>query len=91
MVECHEGCTCKPLTVDTLVPQRRFATLNTAVSGAVSRAARCVLRVSNTSPPPADGVAPRSKVKLVSLAVLSAAVGKKNKRRRRGEAGAEFL
>ena len=70
-IACHKRCTCAPLVVDTLRPKHRFATLNTALSGAVSRAARCVLRVSNESPSPADGSMPRSKVKLVSLAVLS--------------------
>lgn len=72
-VACHRGCTCRSLTVDTLVTARRFATLSTALSAPVTRAAACVLRVSNESPEPEPGSAPRSKVKLVSLAVLSQA------------------
>ena len=73
-VACHAGCACEPTTVDTLAPNRRFATLNTVLSGAVSRAEHCVLRVSNESPrPSSDGAPARGKIKLVSLAVLSSA------------------
>ena len=69
-VSCVRACTCAPLHVDTLQPRRRFATLSTALSGPVTRAERCVLRVTNESPAPM-GNASRTKVKLVSLAVLS--------------------
>ena len=69
-VECTSGCECKPTRVDTLRPRRRFATLSTALTGPVSRSAGCVVRITNVSPPPnADGS--RTKVKLVSLAVLA--------------------
>ena len=37
-VACHQGCACRNLTVDTLVPSRRFATLSTALSPPVSKA-----------------------------------------------------
>ena len=69
-VACAQECTCQPLRIDTLQPRRRFATLSTALSGAVTRSERCILRVSNVSPPP-KGNTSRTKVKLVSLAVLS--------------------
>ena len=69
-VTCVRACSCQPLRVDTLEPKRRFATLSTALSGPVTRSPRCVLRVMNESPQPA-GNASRTKVKVVSLAVLS--------------------
>lgn len=69
-ITCVRACSCKPLRVDTLKPQRRFATLSTALSGPVTRSSRCVLRVVNDSPQPI-GNASRTKVKVVSLAVLS--------------------
>jgi hypothetical protein len=72
-LRCVRGCTCDPMTVDTLAPTKRFATLATALSGAVSPAKLCVLRVSNASPRPPEGAPPRTKIKLVSLAVLASA------------------
>ena len=83
-VGCHSGCKCSRMKVNTLQPKRRFATLNTALSGAVSRSKRCVLRVSNESPKPTDGSPPSTKIKLVSLAVLSSKL-----RRTRGRRGGD--
>lgn len=69
-IECTSGCRCTPWQIDTLEPKRRFATLDTAMSPPISRARSCMLAFTNISPHPRGGV-PRTKLKIVSIAVVA--------------------
>lgn len=69
-LECIRGCACEPLLVDLLRPETRFATLDAARTGRISRSRRCAVAFTNVSPRPVPGQEPRTKLKLVSLAVL---------------------
>ena len=78
LAECIRGCECAPLVVDTLMPTKRFATLNTTRLQ-LTQARNCRIRFSNISPPSltreshagrqCTGPALCTKLKIVSLSV----------------------
>lgn len=72
-LECVGGCSCEPTVIDTLTPDRKFATLDsTAIP--VTQSARCRLRLVNVSPAARAGckAPPCTKLKLVALSVSGA-------------------